>query len=105
VAGATTLREEAAAQVGLYPIVTSQYSLTTLYQIFYHIQSLLFQSDNWVHPYAQVREAHRARDEAALGYTQEVELGLGRIVALHHQFPLYTRFTNIFGASVSEATM
>ena len=29
-------------QVGLYPIVTFQYSSTTLYQFFHHIQSLFF---------------------------------------------------------------
>jgi hypothetical protein len=31
-----------ALSVGLYLIVTSQYSSTTLYQVFYHIQSLCF---------------------------------------------------------------
>jgi hypothetical protein len=30
--------EESDAQVGLYPIVTLQYSSTTLYQVYYHIQ-------------------------------------------------------------------
>ena len=35
----------------------------------------------------------------------EVGFGLGRIVALHHRYPLYTRFTNVFGASMFEATM
>ena len=29
-------------QVGLYPIITSQYSSTTVYQVSYHIQSLVF---------------------------------------------------------------
>jgi hypothetical protein len=29
---------DVAAQLGLYPIVTSQYSSTTLYQVSYHIQ-------------------------------------------------------------------
>ena len=29
-------------QVGLYPIVTFQYSATTLYQVSYHIQHLFF---------------------------------------------------------------
>ena len=32
----------AAAEVGLYPIVTSQYSATILGQVSYHIQSLFF---------------------------------------------------------------
>jgi hypothetical protein len=31
-----------AVELGLYPIVTSQYSSTTLYQISYHIQYLFF---------------------------------------------------------------
>ena len=33
---------DAFIQVGLYPIVTSQYSSTTLYKVSYHIQSLFF---------------------------------------------------------------
>jgi hypothetical protein len=33
-------------RVGLYPIVTLQYSSTTLYQVSYHIQYLFFESDN-----------------------------------------------------------
>ena len=37
------LREAAQAlQVGLYPIITSQYSSTALYQVSYHIRSLFF---------------------------------------------------------------
>jgi hypothetical protein len=32
--------------LGLYPIVTFQYSSTTLYQFSYHIQYLFFESDN-----------------------------------------------------------
>jgi hypothetical protein len=35
-------REEGAAEVGLYPLVTFQYSATTLYQVSYHIQYLFF---------------------------------------------------------------
>jgi hypothetical protein len=34
-----------------------------------------------------------------------VRLGLGRSVALPNRSPLHTRFTNIFGISVFEATM
>jgi hypothetical protein len=33
-------------EVGLYPIVTFQYSSTTLCQVSYHIQYLFFESDN-----------------------------------------------------------
>jgi hypothetical protein len=33
-------------RIGLYPIVTFQYSSTTLYQVSYHIQYLFFESDN-----------------------------------------------------------
>jgi hypothetical protein len=36
--------------VGLYPIVTSQYSSTALYQVFYHTQQLFFESDNRIFP-------------------------------------------------------
>jgi hypothetical protein len=32
--------------LGLYPIVTSWYSSTTLYHVYYHIQELFFTSDN-----------------------------------------------------------
>ena len=39
-----------ADQVGLYPIVTFQYSSTTLIQVSYHIQYLFFQSDNRILP-------------------------------------------------------
>ena len=35
----------------------------------------------------------------------EVSVGLGRIVALYHRSSLDTIFTNIFGTSISEATM
>jgi hypothetical protein len=35
---AISYREMLATQVGLYPIVTFQYSLTTLYQFSYHIR-------------------------------------------------------------------
>jgi hypothetical protein len=34
--------QAAQAAVGLYPIVTLQYSSTTLYQVSYHVQYLLF---------------------------------------------------------------
>ena len=34
--------EAAAARLGSYPIVTFQYSSTTLYQVSYHIQYLFF---------------------------------------------------------------
>ena len=51
-----------------------------------------------------------AKDPEALGPGDEgwlgVGLGLGRIVAdVRHTHPLYTRITNIFGASRSQATM
>jgi hypothetical protein len=36
--------------LGLYPIVTLQYSSTTLYQVSYHIQYLFFESDNQILP-------------------------------------------------------
>jgi hypothetical protein len=35
------LQTQADLQVGLYPIVTFQYSSTTLYQVSYHIRYLL----------------------------------------------------------------
>jgi hypothetical protein len=34
--------QHVAARLGFYPIVNSQYSSTTLYQLSYHIQSLFF---------------------------------------------------------------
>jgi hypothetical protein len=40
-----------AEDLGLYPIVTFQYSSTTLYQVSYHIQYLFFYSDNRISPY------------------------------------------------------
>jgi hypothetical protein len=43
----------ATAKVGLYPIVTFQYSSTTLYQFSYHIRSLFFETDNRISPYAK----------------------------------------------------
>ena len=39
-AGERQLRRLRDAEVGLYPIVTSQYILTTLHQISYHFQQL-----------------------------------------------------------------
>jgi hypothetical protein len=38
------------ATIGLYPIVTFQYSSTTLSQFSYHIQSLFFESNNRISP-------------------------------------------------------
>ena len=46
----------------------------------------------------QACEARRVGDAGAAP-------GLGRNVALYHRSPLYTRFTNIFGASPSETTV
>jgi hypothetical protein len=40
-------------QVGLYPIVTLQYSSTTSHQVSYHIQQLFSKSDNRILPYWQ----------------------------------------------------
>jgi hypothetical protein len=37
------------------------------------------------------------------GHENKVHAGLGRVVALHHR--VYTGFANVFGGSVSEATM
>ena len=42
---------------------------------------------------------------ASLAIYWAVAIGLGRIVALYNAHPLHARFTNIFGASISEATM
>ena len=39
-----------AARLGLYPIATFQYSSTNLYQVFYHIRYLFFESDNRIYP-------------------------------------------------------
>jgi hypothetical protein len=41
-AGAGAGASAGGAQVGLYPIVTSQYSSTTSYRVSYHIRSLFF---------------------------------------------------------------
>ena len=41
---------EGAGHLGLYPIVTVQYRSTTVYQVSYQIQSLLFESDNRILP-------------------------------------------------------
>jgi hypothetical protein len=45
-----TLQGVGWALLGQYPIVTFQYSSTTLYQVSYHIQSLFFESDNRIYP-------------------------------------------------------
>ena len=50
---------ERGLRVGLYPVVTFQYSSTTLYQVFYHTQSLFFESANRISPYLQ--DVHAAR--------------------------------------------
>ena len=45
-----TLLHEKRVSLGLHPIVTLQYSSTTLYQVSYHIQYLFFYSDNRILP-------------------------------------------------------
>jgi hypothetical protein len=37
---------EGGVRLGLHPIVTFQYTSTTLYQVSHHIQYLFFESDN-----------------------------------------------------------
>jgi hypothetical protein len=44
-------------QVGLHPVVTSQCSSTTLYQVSYHIQSLFFFSKAAIGCYPTLRRA------------------------------------------------
>jgi hypothetical protein len=52
-------RPRRASPVGSYPTVTLQYRSTTLYQVSYQSQSLLFESDNRILPYSPgARAAH-----------------------------------------------
>jgi hypothetical protein len=69
-----------AVSLGFYPIVTFQYSSTTLYQVSYHIRYLFFESDHRVLPQVsskkmaavvamqgqQIREAQAGFDEGLL---------------------------------------
>ena len=41
-AGSSWQIEPRASDLGLYPIFTSQYTSTTLYQVYYHIQYQMF---------------------------------------------------------------
>jgi hypothetical protein len=53
--------------------------------------------DDWL------REPANRRGRACI--RPEVSLGLGRILALYYHSFTFSRFTNIFGASISETTM
>ena len=55
--------EEVDPRLGLYPIVTSQYSSTALCQVSYHVQYLFFYSDNRIYPYGH-RGAEDVEGEA-----------------------------------------
>jgi hypothetical protein len=62
----------AEVELGLYPIVTFQYSLTALCQVAYHIQHLFLSSDDRVSPQAEsVRVLWASRTAGDAGFWRD----------------------------------
>jgi hypothetical protein len=76
--------------LGLHPVITFQYSSTTLYQFSDHIQSLFFESDNRVSPQRHHREQRRRavvrRPVGVARRAREQQLDLRGRAVVHHNY-------------------